>query len=76
MHHRIQHFDLFSQPETQVVVIRPFPGAEPALNKPIVLSPDGKLPVKEEEKTFLQKYWMFLAAGAILLVAAPAEGGK
>lgn len=30
-------------------------GPTPHLNKPIVLSPDGKLPEKEQEKTFLQK---------------------
>ncbi|EWC44743.1 hypothetical protein DRE_06521 [Drechslerella stenobrocha 248] len=63
------------QPETEIVLIRPFPGAEPVLNKPVVLTPDGKMAnPKEEEKTFLQKYWWLLAAGAILLVAAPGEG--
>lgn len=31
-------------------------GPQPELNKPVVLSPEGKKPVEEEEKSFLQKY--------------------
>jgi hypothetical protein len=31
------------------------PGPKPVLNRPVVLNPDGKLPVQEVEKTFLQK---------------------
>lgn len=30
-------------------------GAQPELNKPVVLSPDGRKPEEEEEKSFLQK---------------------
>ncbi|EGX52297.1 hypothetical protein AOL_s00043g86 [Orbilia oligospora ATCC 24927] len=64
------------KPETEIVIIRPYEGAKPALNRPVVLMPDGRLPQKEEEKTFLQKYWWLLAAGMVLLAAAPGEGGK
>ncbi|KAF3910453.1 hypothetical protein ABW20_dc0107788 [Dactylellina cionopaga] len=65
------------KPEAEIIIIRPFPGAQPVLNKPVVLMPDGKMAApKEEEKTFLQKYWWLLIAGAVLLVAAPGEGGK
>jgi len=38
-----------------VEVVTTKPGPRPHLNKPIVLSPDGKLPEKEQEKTLLQK---------------------
>lgn len=31
-------------------------GVKPVLNRPIALNPDGKLPVQEVEKTFLQKF--------------------
>ncbi|KAJ6262878.1 hypothetical protein Dda_1435 [Drechslerella dactyloides] len=62
------------KPETEIVILRPFAGVQPTLNKPVVLMPDGRMaPPKEEEKTFLQKYWWVLVAGAILLVAAPGE---
>ncbi|EGP89613.1 uncharacterized protein MYCGRDRAFT_69277 [Zymoseptoria tritici IPO323] len=36
-------------------------GPVPALNKPVVLSADGKEEGKEPEKTFLQKYWWAIA---------------
>ncbi|KAA8912453.1 hypothetical protein FN846DRAFT_887216 [Sphaerosporella brunnea] len=52
----------------KVEVFRSEPGAVPALNKPIVLNPDGKVPVPEVEKTFLQKYWWVILAGMVLLV--------
>jgi hypothetical protein len=38
-----------------VRILTQAPGPQPALNKPIVLTPDGKIPVPEVEKTFLQK---------------------
>ncbi len=38
-----------------VEIVPPNPGPTPYLNKPVVLSPDGKLEGKETEKTFLQK---------------------
>jgi len=39
----------------QAVVVRTAPGKQPELNRPVVLSPEGKK-VVEEEKTFFQKY--------------------
>lgn len=39
----------------QVVVSVGGKGAQPALNKPVVLSPEGKRAEEEEEKSFLQK---------------------
>lgn len=47
----------------QAVVLPALKGKQPELNKPIVLSPEGKK-VKEEEKTFLQKYVVFPLPGA------------
>ncbi|KAF2771527.1 hypothetical protein EJ03DRAFT_30806 [Teratosphaeria nubilosa] len=44
------------------------PGPTPRLNKPVVLSPDGKAPEKEPEKTFLQKYWWAIAGFLLLQV--------
>lgn len=38
----------------QAVVLRTAPGAQPALGKPVVLSPEGRK-VEEVEKSFLQK---------------------
>jgi len=40
----------------QVVVIPQARGAQPTLNKPVVLSREGKTVEPEQEKTFLQKY--------------------
>ncbi|PKS06985.1 hypothetical protein jhhlp_005582 [Lomentospora prolificans] len=48
-------------------------GAQPELNKPVVLSPEGKK-VVEEEKTFLQKYWWVIAAGVLLMMSGGGEG--
>lgn len=39
----------------QIVVLPALKGKQPELNKPVVLSPEGKK-VEEEEKTLLQKY--------------------
>ncbi|KAJ0125099.1 hypothetical protein J7T55_006443 [Diaporthe amygdali] len=48
-------------------------GKQPDLNKPIVLSPEGKK-VEKEEKTFLQKYWWMIAIA--LLIAMGGGGGE
>ncbi|KAM0471158.1 hypothetical protein ACHAPX_009499 [Trichoderma viride] len=42
----------------QAVVLPALKGKQPELNKPVVLSPEGKK-VEEEEKTFLQKFVVF-----------------
>ncbi|KAG6360247.1 hypothetical protein INS49_011303 [Diaporthe citri] len=48
-------------------------GKQPDLNKPIVLSPEGKK-VEKEEKTFLQKYWWMI--GIAMLLAMGGGGGE
>lgn len=40
----------------QALVVRTAPGAQPALGKPVVLSPEGRKVGEEGEKSFLQKY--------------------
>jgi hypothetical protein len=40
----------------QVVVVASTPGKQPELNKPVVLSPEGKKVEPPEEKSLLQKY--------------------
>jgi len=44
-----------SAPALSVEIVRTKAGPVPHLNKPVVLSADGKTPDKEPEKTFLQK---------------------
>lgn len=48
-----------SKHDEQVIVevVKASPAPAPHLNKPVVLDADGKLPKKEQEQTFLQKYW-------------------
>lgn len=43
-------------------------GKQPELNRPVVLSPEGKKIEKEPEKTFLQKCVPFRAPASVLLV--------
>ncbi|KAI5778962.1 hypothetical protein EDC01DRAFT_622222 [Geopyxis carbonaria] len=50
-------------------IVRPLPGAMPILAKPVILNADGKLPVQEPEKTFLQRYWWVLLGGLILVIS-------
>ncbi|KAK1750015.1 cyclin-dependent protein kinase [Echria macrotheca] len=52
----------------QVTVAVAGPGKQPELNKPVVLSPEGKK-VIPEEKSFIQKYWWVFAIGMFLLVS-------
>jgi ER membrane protein complex subunit 10 len=40
---------------------------------PVVVTPDGQLPEEEVEKTFLQKYWMYILP--IILLALTSGGG-
>jgi len=58
-----------------VMVEKASPGVLPHFNKPVVLTADGKLPEKEVEKTFLQKYW-WLLLGALILVLGGGGGGE
>lgn len=49
-------------------------GKQPELNKPVVLSPEGKKVEKEEEKTFLQKFvWRSLPVIGVILICAHAN---
>ncbi|GAP90079.1 putative nuc-1 negative regulatory protein preg protein [Rosellinia necatrix] len=55
----------------QAVVIVTEAGKQPDLNKPIVLSPEGKQ-VVPEEKSMLQKYWWVIA---LILLMSVLGGG-
>ncbi|KKA27215.1 hypothetical protein TD95_003330 [Thielaviopsis punctulata] len=57
----------------RAVVLVSHTGKQPELNKPVVLSPTGRKQ-QEEEKTFLQKYWMFILAGVVLLMSGGSDG--
>ncbi|XWX02394.1 hypothetical protein V2A60_010431 [Cordyceps javanica] len=52
----------------QVVVLPETRGPQPALNKPVVLNPEGKRE-EPQEKTLLQKYWWVLAIVAFIAVS-------
>ncbi|GAO17685.1 uncharacterized protein UV8b_01332 [Ustilaginoidea virens] len=56
----------------KVVVLTEGQGAQPILNKPVVLA-EGKKAVEEEEKTFLQKYWWMI--GIAVFIALSGGGG-
>ncbi|KAJ5734209.1 hypothetical protein N7493_002995 [Penicillium malachiteum] len=56
----------------QVELVSTEPGAQPHLNRPIVVGPDGQNPEQEPEKTFFQKYWWVLL---ILTVLTMSGGG-
>ncbi|KAI0601842.1 hypothetical protein F4775DRAFT_589153 [Biscogniauxia sp. FL1348] len=56
----------------QALVLTTQPGKQPDLNKPVVLSPEGKT-VVPEEKTFLQKYWWLI--GIVVLMTMTGGGG-
>lgn len=59
----------------RVVTLESIPnGPDPVLNDPIVVNPDGQPPVEEQEKTFLQKYWLYLLPIAILLLTSGGGG--
>ncbi|KAI1506565.1 hypothetical protein F5X99DRAFT_8159 [Biscogniauxia marginata] len=57
----------------QALVLPTQPGKQPDLNKPVVLSPEGKK-VVPEEKTFLQKYWWLI--GVVVLLTMTGGGGE
>ncbi|KAI1471606.1 uncharacterized protein F4812DRAFT_414743 [Daldinia caldariorum] len=51
------------------------PGRQPELNKPIVLSPEGKT-VVPEEKTFFQKYWWLIGIVVMMTLSGGGGGGE
>jgi len=58
----------------KVKVLKMVKGKLPELNRPVVLSPEGKEAVVEPEKTMLQKYWWVLLGGVMLLMTAGGSG--
>ncbi len=53
---KINHYDGEEGTDWPMVeILRPAPAPQPHLNKPVMLSPDGKVPEKEVERSFLQK---------------------
>lgn len=60
----------------KVTILKPTPGPQPHLNKPVVLTSEGKIPEQEVEKTFLQKYWWVLLGGALLMMSTGGGGGE
>ncbi|KAL7623831.1 hypothetical protein AAE478_005387 [Parahypoxylon ruwenzoriense] len=56
----------------KAVVLATRPGSQPELNKPVVLSPEGKN-VVPEEKTFFQKYWWLI--GIVIMLSMTGGGG-
>ncbi|KAI1210402.1 uncharacterized protein F4807DRAFT_423287 [Annulohypoxylon truncatum] len=58
------------------VLVRPtLPGKQPELNKPVVLSPEGKN-VEQEERSFFQKYWWLIGIVVLMTMAGGGEQGK
>ncbi|KAK5169765.1 uncharacterized protein LTR77_005743 [Saxophila tyrrhenica] len=58
-----------------VEVVRAKEGQGPVLNKPVVLTAEGKVEGKEPEKSFFQKYW-WVIGGFILFQVVMSGGGK
>jgi len=50
-------------------------GKKPELNRPVVLSAEGKVEVEEKEKTLLQRYW-WVALGGLMLLLSAGGGGE
>ncbi|KAK8086938.1 hypothetical protein PG994_001912 [Apiospora phragmitis] len=58
----------------QVVLRTAEPGSQVELNKPIVLSPEGRKVAEEPEKTLLQRYWWIIAI--VLMLTLTGGGGE
>jgi len=50
-------------------------GPEPVLAAPVVVNPDGQPPVQEPEKTFIQKYWIYILPIIFILLTSGGAGG-
>ncbi|KAI1435635.1 hypothetical protein GGR50DRAFT_655999 [Xylaria sp. CBS 124048] len=59
----------------QAVVLVTEAGVQPELNKPVVLSPEGKQ-VVPEEKSMFQKYWWVIAIVALMTVLGGSDEKK
>ncbi|PNY27578.1 Uncharacterized protein TCAP_02498 [Tolypocladium capitatum] len=60
----------------KVVVLPETRGKQPQLNKPVVLSPEGRKVEPEQEKTFLQKYWWMIAIAVFIALSGGGGGEK
>ncbi|KAK8107699.1 uncharacterized protein PG998_009712 [Apiospora kogelbergensis] len=58
----------------QVVLRTAEPGSQVELNKPIVLSPEGRKVAEEPEKTLLQKYWWVIGIVLVLTLTGGGDG--
>ncbi|KAH9843856.1 uncharacterized protein C8Q71DRAFT_719541 [Rhodofomes roseus] len=72
--------ELLHTQHTAVFVKSPTLPPLPSLRVPPPLTPEGTPAVPPPEKSFLQKYWMYIAVAAVALLIAPAgeeekEGG-
>ena len=47
-------------------------GPEPILAPPVVVNPEGQSPAEEVEKTFFQKYWIYLLPILLFLITSGA----
>ncbi|KAI0518433.1 hypothetical protein F5B22DRAFT_644740 [Xylaria bambusicola] len=59
----------------QAMVLVTAAGKQPDLNKPVILSPEGKQ-VVPEEKTMLQKYWWVIALVVLMSVVGGGDDKK
>ncbi|KIL85574.1 hypothetical protein FAVG1_11068 [Fusarium avenaceum] len=55
------------------IVIADKKGSQPELNKPVVLSPNGRKAEEEEPKSFLQKYWWMIGIAVVMSLAGGSE---
>jgi len=60
----------------EVRTFKAAPGVLPQLNKPVVLSPDGRIPQPEQERTLFQKYWWVLLAGVFIMMSGGGGGAE
>ncbi|KAH8195034.1 hypothetical protein TruAng_010806 [Truncatella angustata] len=51
-------------------------GEQVSLNKPVKLTPEGKLKDEQQEKTFLQKYWWLIGIVMVLTLTGGGGDGK
>jgi hypothetical protein len=50
-------------------------GPEPVLNTQVVVSPDGTPPVEDRQKTFIEKYWIYLLPVVLIILTSGGGGG-
>jgi len=61
--------------EPRVEIVKSSTPPKPVLNKPVTLSPEGKMKEEVPEKSLLQKYW-WLGAALLFLVLMGGGGGE